>query len=75
MASKFKRMKSCKLSFNRVSSLKKNVRGQIKAVFMMNGFRHLDGVMQTYFYAWQREESLKETSIFLGYCIKNVNSC
>ena len=26
--------------------------------------------MQTLFYAWQREESLKETSNFLGYCIQ-----
>ena len=70
MASKFKSMKSCKLSFNRVSSLYKNVWGQIKAAFMIIIQRSRYGVMQTYFYAWQREESLKETSNFLGYCIQ-----
>ena len=34
------------------------------------GQRSRYGVMQTKFYAWQREESLKETSNFLGYGIQ-----
>ena len=49
MASKFKSMKSCKLSFNRVSSLIKNVWGQIKAAFMSINDKewvgHLDNVL------------------------------
>ena len=56
MASKFKRMKACKLSFNRVSSLYENVLGRIKAAFMIindqewvstPGQRSRYGVLQT----------------------------